>query len=36
MLNIFKLNIKDKKPLTVKTNVNLVGQTRHYPPDSKE
>jgi len=37
MLNIFKLNLKDKKQSTIKiNNGNLVNQTRHYPPDSKE
>ena len=37
MLNIVKLNLKDKKQPTINiNNGNLVNQTRHYPPDSKE
>ena len=37
MLNIFKLNLKDKKQSSIKIDRgNLVSKTRHYPPDVRE
>ena len=37
MLNIYKLKKKNKNSVNFdKINVNTVGQTRHYPPASKE